>query len=597
MAKFCCKVCGQQIDPIDGAVVATCTSCGSRQVLPMPLSGEYLKCYFELVVLQQSGQFEEAEELFEHLILEGGADAALHWLGVLIYYRAVYKAESDRKYTIACGKADEISVLKNEEFQKVLNYASPAQRGIFEKDGSILESSRLELLGKHDLVSETERPLNRGFLCLEDGAWDAATAQFDRVLADEPENALAYFGKMMAELQVRRESELSHTGMRILETENYNNVLKYGNELLCDRLRKYRDSGILYQAVEHIKCAETIDDWKHVKKLLMEVCGDERAREYLALCDRKIRAIMVREAQLVIGCREAANLGITTDTLGTRMVSANYYYDFDMSNESSDKGKKKFKPPSSRAVAIFALIILLVLAAIIIFSFFINSDDEPDQNNNSEVSISTSNTVKSSVVSESEEATDSIANDAADKAEFCVAGNTAFTIGSNGKVVNLSQTNVAIISQTSDNNNNGASFTPNVAPYESDYSTWSDVERLYSDPSGAMLFGVMKNGTVSYDIFSSSNMSYEAAYKPVSSWMNVKELVWESGNLQNPILFAITDSGSIYVSNTEVEKSITSVIEQFKKQGTFVERLSAENGVIYFLMTNGSYFSMPYSNE
>lgn len=63
MAKFCCKVCGQQIDQIDGAVIATCTSCGSRQVLPISLSDEYLKCYFELIVLQQSGQFEEAEEL------------------------------------------------------------------------------------------------------------------------------------------------------------------------------------------------------------------------------------------------------------------------------------------------------------------------------------------------------------------------------------------------------------------------------------------------------------------------------------------------------------------------------------------------------
>lgn len=594
MAKFCCKVCGQQIDQIDGAVIATCTSCGSRQVLPISLSEEYLKCYFELIVLQQSGQFEESEELFEHLILEGGVDAALHWLGVLIDYRAVYKAEGNGKYTIVCEKANEISVLENDGFQKVLNYASPAQRGIFEKDGIILESSRLELLGKHNVVSKAERPLNRGFLCLEDGAWDAAMAQFDRVLDDEPENALAYFGKMMAELQVRRESELSHTGMRILETENYNNVLKYGNELLCDRLRKYRDSGILYQAVEHIKCAETIDDWKHVKKLLMEVCENERAREYLALCDRKIRAIMVREAQLVMGCREAVNLGITTDTLGTRMVSANYYYDFDMSDKMSDKGQKKFKPPSSRVVAIFALITLLVLAVVIIFSFFINSSDEHNKSNNSEVNISVSDTTKSIDISESEETSDNIGYSSDDNEEFCVAGNMAFTLNENGKVINLSQMSDSV-SNTEETKNNGASFTLNLSPYESDYFTWSDVAHLYGSPNGAMLFGVMKNGTVSYDIFSSSNMNYEASYKPVSSWMNVKELIWESGNLQNPILFAITDDGSIYASNIEVEKNIIQVIDAFKSQGFSVEKLSAANGIIHILMANGSYLSINYN--
>ncbi len=596
MAKFCCKVCGQQIDQIDGAVIATCTSCGSRQVLPISLSDEYLKCYFELIVLQQSGQFEEAEELFEHLILEGGVDAALHWLGVLIDYRAVYKADIDGKYTIVCGKADEISVLENDGFQKVLNYASPAQRGIFEKDGSILESSRLELLGKHDVVSKAERPLNRGFLCLEDGAWDAAMAQFDRVLADEPENSLAYFGKMMAELQVRRESELSHTGMRILETENYNNVLKYGNELLCDRLRKYRDSGILYQAVEHIKCAETIDDWKHVKKLLMEVCENERAREYLALCDRKIRAIMVREAQLVMGCREAVNLGITTDTLGTRMVSANYYYDFDMSDKISNKGQKKFKPISSRVVAIFALITLLVLTVVIIFSFFINSNDKQDQDNNLEANISVSDNTKTIDTLEIEKAPDDIDYGSEQNKEFCVAGNMAFTLNGNGKVVNLSQMSDAV-SNTEETKNNGASFTLNLSPYESDYFTWSDVAHLYSTPNGEMLLGVMENGTVSYDIFSSSNMNYETVYKPVSSWMNVKELIWESGNLQNPILFAITDDGNIYASNTEVENNIVQVTDVFRSQGFSIEAISAENGIIHILMTNGSYFSINYNKQ
>ena len=43
-----------------------------------------------------------------------------------------------------------------------------------------------------------------------------------------------------------------------------------------------------------------------------------------------------------------------------------------------------------------------------------------------------------------------------------------------------------------------------------------------------MLLGafIMENGTVSYDIFSSSNMNYEDTYKAVSSWTNVKKLVF-----------------------------------------------------------------------
>ena len=172
----------------------------------------------------------------------------------------------------------------------------------------------------------------------------------------------------------------------------------------------------------------------------------------------------------------------------------------------------------------------------------------------------------------------------------------AFTLNENGKVVNLSQMSDAV-SNTEETKNNGASFTLNLSPYESDYFIWSDVANLYSTPNGEMLLGVMENGTVSYDIFSSSNMNYETVYKPVSSWMNVKELIWESGNLQNPILFAITDDGNIYASNIEVEKNIVQVTDVFRSQGFSIEAISAENGIIHILMTNGSYLSINYNKQ
>lgn len=92
-------------------------------------------------------------------------------------------------------------------------------------------------------------------------------------------------------------------------------------------------------------------------------------------------------------------------------------------------------------------------------------------------------------------------------------------------------------------------------------------------------------------------MNYETVYKPVSSWMNVKELIWESGNLQNPILFAITDDGNIYASNTEVENNIVQVTDVFRSQGFSIEAISAENGIIHILMTNGSYFSINYNKQ
>lgn len=590
MAKFLCKVCGERLEPIDGAVVATCGICGARQALPMLLSDEYLERYAELVCLQQGGMFEEAEEHFENMLLDGGADADLYWMGVLIEYRAVYQNEEEQgAYKIICGKPGEESVLENESFQKVLHYASPAQRGIFEKDGKLLESTRFGSRGEHESENEAENPLNRGFLCLEDGAWDAAMAQFDRVLAESPENALAYFGKMMADLQIHREGELSRAGTRMSETEYYEKVLEYGDEVLCDRLKKYRESGILYQATERGKCAETIDDWKHVKKLLMEIHNNERAAEYLSLCDRKIRAIMVREAQLVMGCREAVNLGLTTDTLGTRMVSANYYYDFDMSDEVDLKEGKKLHMPSSRAVAIFALIVMLLLVGLFAVSFLLGKDSPAE----TETSEPDNETQKSTYQSFTENAGLTVSDDeqADTEPEFCVVGSRAFILERNGSVKLL---NEPMEEETMEVTQNGASFALNESPYESDFTTWSDVAGLYSDPDGAMLFGVMENGTVSYDIFSSSNMNYEDTYKAVSSWMNVKKLVWESGDTQKPCLFAITKDGKLYASDAAADKNLKQILDPMLDHGAKIEMLGAQGGMLHLILEDGSYVSVNY---
>lgn len=589
MSKFWCKVCGHELDPIEGAVVYTCGSCGARQVLPAPLGSEYLEYYARLVELQQSGQFDKAEELFENMLLDGGADAALYWLGILIDNRAVYK-NVNGSYSIVCEKALGTSIMEQESFQKVLHYASPAQRGVFEKDGRMLEEARLAALGENKTVSEAELPLNKGFLCLEDGAWDAADAQFDRVLNEDPKNALAYFGKMMSELQIHREGELTKAGMRLSESANYDNVMKYGDELLCGRLKRYREEGILYQAAEHGKCAETIDDWKHVKKLLMEIRENEHAAEYLSLCDRKIRAIMVREAQLVMGCREAVNLGLTTENLGTRMVSANYYYDFDMSETSKNKKRKGFKPPSGRTVAIFALIVLLLLVAIFIISFFM-MDDKPENSDDNNIET-TSSVGEYDIKNKDYKRTYEDKKEDKDiSGQICLAGAGAFTLDENGRVVCLNEIPDVVESEDSQN---GASFTPNVTPYESDYDTWSDVARLYNDPDGAMLFGVMENGTVAYDIFSSSNMNYEAVYNAVSAWRDVSELVWEIGDPQTPCLFAVKKDGGLYVSDTEAEKSILSLMKVHIKDGDKIKQLSAKDGVLHIIMQNDSYISIKY---
>ncbi len=584
MTNIWCKVCGEALEAEQDDSVVVCRRCGAKQALPLMTNDEYLEKYAVLRELQQDGEQEKALALYEEMLTEGGSsDPVLHWTAVMAAYGAVYHSE-ENGYALTCNDAGSMYVNDNELYRKVLELATPEQREVFELDCMLLEEAREAAIGDLD----TEEPINRGFAFLEDGAWDAAAKQFNSVIAAEPENALAYFGKMMAELQVYRESDLRKVGTRLTEAPSYSAVQAYGDELLLMRLNDYHQEGVLYQAAELGKCAETIDEWKYIKKLLMSIIENDRAKEYLSLCERKIRAIMSREAQLVIGCREAVNLGLTTETLGTRMVSANYYYDFDMHPQApKQKGSngKKFSP--ERIMIIGAVCILvIVLLIIFVISPLLTKDDS------AEVTYTAAYTDNNSIVTTdvTEEHTDAVHDEAYSVEQpFCIAASRAFTL-ENGKV--RSFTNVPVNEVTSDTLS-GASFAGNVAPYSSDWSVWDDVTKLYSDPDRAMLFAVMENGTVAYHIFSKTSQNYyEDTYRAVSAWRGVTELIWETGSKEKPCLYAITKEGGLYASDAVKEEILANAINPMIEEGVKITKIAAHEGSVHILLDDGSYISV-----
>ncbi|MGN0592809.1 MAG: hypothetical protein ACI4JQ_06160 [Ruminococcus sp.] len=588
MAKFWCKVCNEPLRTMEGALVATCSVCGARQALPHAMNHKYLMHFGELSRMRQSGDFEGAQVLADALLKQSGKDAALYWQRTLIHYQAVYHQEQGKRtYVLTCAYQEHVPVSENEDFKKTLHFASAAQRGIYEEDGKLLEQARRILCGESYVPDESVLPLNSGFLCLEDGEWDAAMQRFDCVLAETPENALAYFGKMMAELHVRREGELSHMGYQLPETENYQYVLKYGDDILRQRLNHYWETGLLAHAVKECESAVTVDDWKQIKKLLQQIPENEQARENIILCDKKIREIMVRDAQVVIGCREAANLGLTTETLGARMVNANYYYDFDVP-DAAQSAKRKRTEDLFRIAIIAALLGLVGVVLYILLAGDTQNMEEaaPDL---SAIGTAETNTMQAESTEETQSASQS--EESAYVPQLCMVGERVFTLQEDGTVQCLSGDELL---QTDTTAVSGVSFSGNVNPYASDWWEWKDVAALYSDPTGAMLFGVMKNGTVAYDIFSASDMKYEETYRTISSWINVRSLVWDDSDPENICLFALTKDGRLYASDAEAEEMTLSILSPFFQQEQMVNAISARNGRLHILFENGSYFVIEY---
>ena len=87
--------------------------------------------------------------------------------------------------------------------------------------------------------------LKRVSMFLEDKEWNSANEYCEKVLDFDPENAQAYLGKLMAELQISKQESLKDHKLPFDEKNNYKKALRFGSEqlktLLEDSIRYIND--------------------------------------------------------------------------------------------------------------------------------------------------------------------------------------------------------------------------------------------------------------------------------------------------------------------------------------------------------------------
>lgn len=101
-----------------------------------------------------------------------------------------------------------------------------------------------KLLGKNegsaaahsDSKSAAEPLLKRAFMFLEDGNWQRADTYCEKVLDQEPENAQAYLGKLMAEYKVCRKEQLKDCREPFDGSNNFKKALRFGDASLKEKL-------------------------------------------------------------------------------------------------------------------------------------------------------------------------------------------------------------------------------------------------------------------------------------------------------------------------------------------------------------------------
>ena len=140
--------------------------------------------------------------------------------------------------------------------------------------------------------------LERSFMFLEDGEWVKADALLEQVLNQDPKNAQAYLGKLLAELNVQKPDGLKDCAKPFDESDNYKKAVRFGDEKLEAEMRGYithinerieneRLTGIYNSAKNAMNAADTEDAFKSAAAKFRQISTHKNAAEMAEQCLQK----------------------------------------------------------------------------------------------------------------------------------------------------------------------------------------------------------------------------------------------------------------------------------------------------------------------
>ena len=146
---------------------------------------------------------------------------------------------------------------------------------VLRKD-SMLESSTSSA---SSMEQKTALPLvKRAYMFLEDGEWSKADDFCEQALNIDPENAVAYVGKLMALLHVHRREDLKNQTECFTDNNDYKKAIRFADEKLKDELQGYvaaieyeNCEKIYVRAVKFMQKADKEDDYTRAIELFQTI--------------------------------------------------------------------------------------------------------------------------------------------------------------------------------------------------------------------------------------------------------------------------------------------------------------------------------------
>ena len=185
MAILKCKMCGGDLNLIEGASTAVCDYCGSNQTVPKADDEKKLALFARANRLRTACDFDKAAGIYEGIVADFPEEAEAYWSLVLCRYGIEYvddPATGRKLPTCHCPSFD--SIMEDGDFEQALENADIFARRVYREEAKQIEEIRKGIIA----VSNNEKPYDI-FICYKETA-ENGDRTLDSVLAQDVYDAL-----------------------------------------------------------------------------------------------------------------------------------------------------------------------------------------------------------------------------------------------------------------------------------------------------------------------------------------------------------------------------------------------------------------------
>ena len=189
MSVIKCKMCGGDLELIEGSSVAVCEYCGSQQTVPAADSEKKLTLFARANRLRLACEFDKAAGVYESIVADFPEEAEAYWGLVLCRYGIEYVDDpATGKKIPTCHRSSFDSVMEDSDFEQALENADAVARRVYRDEAKAIEELRRGIVE----VSGKEPPYDI-FICYKETAEDGQRT-VDSVIAQDVYDALTEKG-------------------------------------------------------------------------------------------------------------------------------------------------------------------------------------------------------------------------------------------------------------------------------------------------------------------------------------------------------------------------------------------------------------------